>query len=227
MRNLIATTPNLAGTTLSLDAIHCNPESSREICEDAQAHYMMGVKNNQKQLLNDVESMFALSEQPADSSYSEEKGHGRVESRMVELLPVESSLGLPYARTAVRVHRTRTPVRNGKRGKTKSETAYFLTSLSLHTDKLSAEKAGKLIRGHWNAIENGLHHIKDATLLEDRYRANNGLARIIAAMRSLATLIFRPLKYSTKVAMRKVAGNLHYAVRLIRSTSLDKVCSDL
>ncbi len=213
--------PQLSGTVLTLDAIHCNPESCIEIREDAFAHYMTGVKDNQKQLLNDLKSMFA-SNTAADSFHSEEKAHGREESRKVELLPVGSSLNLPYARTAVRVHRTRTPVRKGQRGETKQETAYFLTSLSLQKDNLSAEKAGALIRGHWGAIENGLHHIKDATLLEDRYRANNGLARIIAAMRSLATLIFRPLKYSNTKAMRKMAGNLHLAVRFVTSRSLDR-----
>ncbi len=186
----------------------------------------MGVKDNQKQLLNDVESMFAANGQPADSFHSEEKAHGRQESRMVELLPVESNLNLPYAQTAVRVHRTRTPVRKGKRGETKSETAYFLTSLSLQKDELSAERAAGLIRGHWGAIENGLHHIKDASLLEDRYRANNGLGRIMAAMRSLATLIFRPLKYSTTNAMTKMGGNLHLAVRLVTSRSLSKALNE-
>lgn len=181
---------------------------------------MTGVKDNQKQLLNDLKSMFKAST-PADSFHSKEKTHGREQSRMVELLPVESNLNLPYARTAVRVHRTRTPVRQGKKGETKQDTEYFLTSLSLQKDNLSAERAAGLIRGHWGAIENGLHHIKDASLLEDRYRANNGLGRIIAAMRSLATLIFRPLKYSTTNAMRKMAGNLHLAVRFVRSRSLN------
>lgn len=221
MRNIIAANPKLAGTVFTLDAIHCNPESCKEICEDAHAHYIMGVKENQGQLLRDVESLFTASA-PAQSIRSEEKGHGREESRTVELLPVESKPDLPYARTAVRVHRNRTPIRKGKRGKKGQETAYFLTSLSLHKDEVSAEKAANLIRGHWAAIENGLHYVKDATFLEDRYRANNGLARIMTGMRSLAILIFRPLKYTTKKAMRKMAGNLHYAVRFLRARSLCK-----
>ena len=157
VRNLIAANPKLAGTVHSLDAVHCNSESCREICGDAHAHYIMGVKENQGQLLKDIESMFTASK-PADSINFEEKGHGREESRTVELLPVESRPNLPYARTAVRVHRTRRPVRNGKRGEKGQETAYFLTSLSLHKDDLSAEKAAGLIRGHWTAIENRLHH---------------------------------------------------------------------
>lgn len=183
---------------------------------------MVGVKKNQKQLFQYVQSTFAENKEAADSFYSEDKGHGRDEQRTVEILPVDNNVEFPHARTVVRIHRIRTPVRKGKKGTPEPETAYFLTSLSMEEDDLTAEKAAALVRGHWSAIENGLHYIKDASLLEDRYRANNGLGRIIAAMRSLAVLLFRPLKYTTLNAMTKVAGNLHHAIHFLKYSSLDK-----
>mgnify|MGYP000308868069 CR=1 FL=1 len=183
---------------------------------------MVGVKNNQKQLFQHIQSIFAENKEPADRFYSEDKGHGREEQRTVEILPVDDNMKFPHARTVVRIHRIRVPICKGKRGSPKPETAYYLTSLSRDKDNLTAEKAGALVRGHWSAIENGLHHIKDASLLEDRYRANNGLGRIIAAMRSLAVLLFRPLKYTTLNAMTKVSNNLHHAIHFLRYSSLDK-----
>lgn len=47
------------------------------------------------------------------------------------------------------------------------------------------------MRGHWSAIENGTHHIRDASLGEDRSRiAEPTAARVMATLRNLAIGIY-------------------------------------
>lgn len=201
---------------VTLDAIHCCRETCHETVENAGGHYLVGVKENQKALLRRIQAVFESGEE-ADRHRCTEKGHGRRETRAVTTAAVDKSLGLPNARTAIRVHRRRETVREGKVVGSEEETAFAVTSLPVQS--LSAEKAAHLVRGHWG-IENRLHHVKDASLLEDRCRANNGLGRILAALRSIAVLVLRNLPTTTVVAMRRLAGNPHKATAFLTCKSL-------
>lgn len=207
---------------MTLDALHCNPETCHEIVENAGGHYMVGLKDNQKRLRQQIQSAFETME-PADCRKGRETGHGRIETRTVHTIAVEGLVSLPHARTAVRVQRRRETVREGKVVGAEEETAYALTSIP--ASELSAESAGSMIRGHWG-IENRLHHVKDASMLEDRYRANNGLARIMAAFRSIAALVLGSFRTTTVVAMRRLSANLHKATRFLTCKTLDefKLC---
>lgn len=201
---------------MTLDAIHCNPETCHEIVENAGGNYMVGLKDNQRNLRRQIQSAFETIE-PADCHRAVETGHGRIESRTVHTIAVESLVGLPHARTAVRVCRHRETAIKGKAVGTTEETAYFLTNIP--ASELSAQAAGILIRGHWG-IENRLHHVKDASMQEDRYRANNGMARIMAALRSIAALVLGNLGTTVVVAMRRIGANLHKATKFLTCKTL-------
>lgn len=57
-------------------------------------------------------------------------------------------------------------------GRTTTETAYYITSLS--RQKADAARLAKLIRDHWGRSENGVHWVRDLAFDEDRCRIFRG-----------------------------------------------------
>jgi predicted transposase YbfD/YdcC len=97
-----------------------------------------------------------------DSFSTIEKGHGRVERRtLTSTTALNGYLDWPGVQRVCRIQRERTI-----RGQRTTETAYFISSLSRR--RASAQQLLKLARGHWGAIENGLHYVRDEALGEDR-----------------------------------------------------------
>lgn len=73
-------------------------------------------------------------------------------------------------------------IRHGRR---ETETAYYVTSLP--RSRANATQLLALVRDHWGAIENGLHHVRDTTLDEDRCTIFRGhAAENLAAFRNTA-----------------------------------------
>jgi predicted transposase YbfD/YdcC len=69
--------------------------------------------------------------------------------------------------------------------KKSDETVYYITSLS--REKADANRLLELTRGHWGAIENGLHWVRDEVLGEDRSPIFRGHApQNLAALRNTA-----------------------------------------
>ena len=63
----------------------------------------------------------------------------------------------------------------------------YATSLSLAEQDDAAMLA--IIRGHWSAIENGMHYRRDVTLGEDANRtAERHGAQVLASLRNLGTV---------------------------------------
>lgn len=110
-----------------------------------------------------------------------DKGHGRLERRrLVSTLGLNEYLRWPGVRQVCQVRRERT-----LHGRTEAETVYFITSLD--RDQADAKQLLTLCRRHWGAIENGLHHVRDTTLDEDRCTIYRGHApQNLAAMRNAA-----------------------------------------
>jgi hypothetical protein len=65
----------LAGITLMGDALHTQKDTAHAICT-AQAHYLLIVKGNQKQLLKDISDYFSQSEETYDTALDFQYGHG-------------------------------------------------------------------------------------------------------------------------------------------------------
>lgn len=115
---------------------------------------------------------YALRERQADQQVASslDKGHGRVERRtLTSMTDLFLPLDWPGLRQACRVQRQRTV-----HGKTERETVYFITSLP--RQRANATKLLALARRHWGAIENGVHHVRDTTLDEDRCTICSGHA---------------------------------------------------
>ena len=187
---------DLAGTTVSLDAMGCQKKIAQEI-HFAGADYLLALKANHGTLHSEV---IALFEDPAALQYGLskgaivehcdpglEKGHGRIERRVVRVTdyldwfePAERKhwLGL---RSLVEITSTREI-----KGQTSIEKRYYLTS---HAPE--AEKLGDLVRRHWG-IENRCHWVLDVSFDEDSCRARKGhAAQNLALLRKLTLNLLR------------------------------------
>jgi hypothetical protein len=119
-------------------------------------------------------------------------GHGRIERRRLWALPMyDDLLDWPGARTLLRLERTFTDKRTGKKS---VELNYALSSLGL--DQISAEDFLTLWQAHWH-IENQLHWVRDVTLGEDASRVRSGNApQVLAAIRNTLITAARNLGFT-------------------------------
>jgi len=75
-------------------------------------------------------------------------------------------------------------------GRRVRETRSFITSLS--RERADAARLLAIIRGHWGAIENGLHWVRDVVFREDRSTICAGHApQNLAALRNAALACLR------------------------------------
>ena len=107
-----------------------------------------------------------------------EKGHGRIEKRTLETMPIlmagQKWKGL---KQGLRITRERTV-----KGVKSVEVVYGITSLSVK--RADAATLLALLRTHWQ-IENGLHYVRNVTLGEDACRVRSGTApQVLAALRN-------------------------------------------
>lgn len=126
---------------------------------DRNAHYIVIVKGNQKNLRKQLMSLpwrhIQLLGRTRDT------GHGRSEIRRIKVATVNNLL-FPGARQAIQIKHRRT---DRKTGKTTTKAVYTVTSLT--AEQATAVHLAKLVRGHWH-IE-ALHHVRDTTFTEDAY----------------------------------------------------------
>jgi predicted transposase YbfD/YdcC len=159
----------LHGAIVTIDAMGCQKEIATNVRERG-ADYVLAVKGNQEHLEEDIVNYFAAldegSKRNRQQSHSTQqtRGHGRVETRWCDAVPVPKTLrhrdDWKDLRSICRVTRVWT-----ERGEEKSEVRYFISSLPADAPVLA-----KAIRGHWG-IENGLHWVLDMYFAEDKSRA--------------------------------------------------------
>lgn len=154
----------LAGQKISLDALHCKPKTL-EIIARSKGKYVVGLKENQKQMKKQINSV--VENQPFLAKLeSLEKGHGRIESREYEfydLLELKKCKRWNdcQIKTAIRVRRGRVELKNGK---TSREESYYLSNMVGNYEELA-----EAVRGHWQVETN--NHLRDVSLQEDKMRS--------------------------------------------------------
>jgi predicted transposase YbfD/YdcC len=169
---------NLTGVVVTADALHTQRDHATFLVEAKKAHYAFTVKKNQPTL---YERLRALPWQQATAKfYDRSEGHGRKETRVVQLLTVDD-LDFPHATQVAKITRHRTSVRTGKRTR---ETVYVITDLT--SGQASPERIARLVRSQW-VIENRLHFVRDTTFAEDASKIHTGRgAENMATLRNLA-----------------------------------------
>lgn len=134
-------------------------------------HYIWFVKDNQKQLREDVAQFFVpprkepgwhIPQLPQQVAISQEKSNGRLEKRTLTLMADDTDfIDWPALQQVFKLDRR---VICSQTGLISEETVYGVTSLS--SARASAQDLLQWTRSHWG-IENGLHFRRDTTLQED------------------------------------------------------------
>lgn len=176
--------PDLDGAVITADALHVHEETIAQIVEDKHGHLLVGLKGNREALLAEVVEAFARAD-PATTArdHDVDAGHGRIETRIAEVIPFRTQTKYSLLATAVRVHRTRV---SKKTGAVSRETSYYVATFA--ADRFSAAEVQALVRGHWG-VENRLHHVKDRTMQEDRCRARANVGSNLALLRSVVVAV--------------------------------------
>ena len=212
------------GAVITADAMHCQTKTAEAIIE-GEGHYILQVKENQKNLLNEIKAFFHKTgrDEPhllEQNGYDEVDGeHGRINERQYKMLPITDWLseGKKWkdSHAVVEVHRTRTI-----KGRVQQETSYYITSLS---DPVG-DVAG-YIRRHW-AIENSQHWVLDVTFREDECQiyAEDGARNLASIRRFLLNLVkAHPLKDSVAGKLQRAAWDGQFRAEILFGQKLSKV----
>lgn len=195
----------LPGRLITADALLTQHKIVKTIVEH-EGDYLLVVKDNQPLLREDIEAVFEAphlleltpQELASERSIREVTIHGRrIEERVLR-----TSLALnecyrgstpdddqwPALGQVLQIKRT---IADKRTGRTTTDTAYAITSLSAH--RATPHQLLQAWREHWH-IENKLHWVRDVTFDEDRstVRAGN-IPHVMAALRNTAIGLLRVL----------------------------------
>jgi predicted transposase YbfD/YdcC len=202
--------PQLDGAVITADALHLHEETMAQVVEDKHGHLLVGLKGNREALLDEVAKAFGtIAPARIACDRDVDAGHGRIEIRIAEVIPLRTQSKYTHLHTAVRVHRTRT---SKKTGKTSQETSYYVATFA--ADLFAAAEVQALVRGHW-AIENRLHHVKDRTMQEDRCQARANVGSNLALLRSVAILLKARAKAGNPRISARLKGSADAAIGLV------------
>lgn len=178
---------DLENAVVTLDAMGCQ----RDICEkilDKNGDYIISVKENQKQLYEEVLRHFREEAALGAATFEHnDKAHGRIEQRRCTIICDIERIDWqkwPGLKTIVRISSSVII-----KGQERKEDRYYLSSLTVNA-------AGHLdiIRSHWG-IENSLHWVLDCTFNEDKASIRRENAAInLSVARKLAVNIFQTIK---------------------------------
>jgi predicted transposase YbfD/YdcC len=167
---------------ITADALHTQ-RAHADYLIGRGAHYVLIVKGNQPGLHREL-STLAWQQIPA-VDVTHDKGHGRVETRTLQLAAVAAGIGFPHARLAIRLTRRR----RASSGKWHTEIVYAVTDMAWH--QIRADELADAIRRHWS-IENRLHWIRDVVFAEDHSQIRTGAGpAVMATVRNLVISLHR------------------------------------
>lgn len=179
----------LEGRVFTMDALHTQRDTARTIVE-GNGDYVMIVKENQPQLLHDIELVFQSSQDPAIPTTRAETvnvGHGRIEHRRLavstELVGYSDWPGLQQVFQIERAAIIK------KTGEKREEVVYGITSLT--SEEAGPERLLEFTRCHWH-IENKSHWVRDVTFNEDHSQVRCGsIPETMAALRNTVIGLMR------------------------------------
>jgi predicted transposase YbfD/YdcC len=186
---------DIKGKTITIDAMGCQKEIAKYISKK-EAHYILAVKDNQKNLHEQIQSAFKNAV-IADTFTTLEKEHGRVEERNCRVIKdlrfVDEACNWDYLHSIICITSNRF-----FQNKETIDTRYFISS---HNEK--ASYYSEAVRSHWG-IENSLHWVLDVVFKEDycRKRKDNA-AENFNIIRKMALNIIRTNKKNDKVSLRR------------------------
>ena len=186
----------ISGSIITIDAIGTQTDIAQTIVE-AEADYVLSVKENQGHLYEDISVLFAV-DQAHDFKYASfdyakttNKDHGRIEVRECWCSSNPEYLNLIRGlqnwtglQTIAMVMGTR--ILDGKETK---HTRFYISSLPSN-----AKRILEIVRKHWS-IENQLHWVLDVALNEDRNQVHKDHApENFAVLRHIALNLLKQEK---------------------------------
>ncbi len=186
----------ISGCIVTIDAIGTQTQIAKTIVE-AQADYVLSVKENQGHLFEDISVLFAV-DQAHDFKYANlerhqeiHKGHGRIETRECWCTSDPDYLNLIRDRENwVGLRSIAMVVSTRMVGdKQTKKTRYYISSLPSDPERLL-----HVVRRHW-AIENELHWVLDVAMNEDHSRVRKDQApENLAVLRHIALNLLKQEK---------------------------------
>jgi len=189
-----------AGALITADALHVQKDTAKYIAEDKDADCLFtAVKDSQP---SPFAALDALDwENTPVTHVMHDRGHGRDETRTIQVLPAPDGL-FPYAAQAFLIERT---VRDPHDGKLRSAVAAPGITSRAAARGGTPEILAIAARGHWD-IE-AMHHVRDTTLDEDAQRLRSGSsAQVMAAVRNTAIATLRLAGLTSAAAGRRWAA---------------------
>ncbi len=206
---------DLTGQTVTIDAMGCQRSIAAQIIGGG-GNYVLALKDNHPDLLEDVIDCFRMAPTPDDRDRTIGKDHGRRETRVCETITdpdvmawLDPEQHWPGLRSIARVTATRVV---GEQDPT-TATRYYLTSLPGDAHPIAAA-----VRSHWG-IENGLHWVLDVAFGEDQSRTRAGhSAENLALVRKLALNLLRlepTRKHGIKASRLRAGWDQDYLLRVL------------
>ena len=182
---------------LTMDALHLSPKTLTQI-QKSKGIYVIGLKENQKELLMDMET--SSQTLPTSSCYRQtEKGHGRVEERNYQTYSIKNRYfderweGVNF-QTLVKVNRV---FYNCKNKVASNQTAFYISNQAV--ENAADFQLAYAIRAHWQVEAN--NYIRDVILREDWQRTiKTEVTQILATCRTLVINLLYQLKPINMVA---------------------------
>lgn len=167
----LLTVLDLQGAVVTIDALGCQKDIAQRIV-DAQADYILQVKDNQPTLHLQLQTLFLEAQAEklvgwrSATAQSIDGDHGRLETRKVTVLWDVQHLGKlaqewPGLQSVALVERTREI-----RDHTSTERHYYIATLDR---RKTGRQFLEYIRGHWS-VENNCHWQLDVSFNEDQRR---------------------------------------------------------
>ena len=204
----------LEGRIVTMDALLTQRPIAQQIV-DAGGDYVMVVKENQPQLLDDIETVFTLAPIAGERRTAAETldlGHGRIEQRGLHTSNVLR--GYSDWPGLAQVFQLERQVIIKKTGEVREEVGAGVTSLA--PERADAARLLALVRGQWQ-IENQAHWVREVTFDEDHSQVRCGnIPQVMAALRNTVIGLMRWAGHTNMAAAcRRFAAQPQAALHLI------------
>jgi predicted transposase YbfD/YdcC len=186
---------------VTIDAIGTQEEIANKIIKNG-GNFLLKVKSNQKELLEDITTYFDLSSEDDEEIIKEntriEKNHGRLEKRKYFLTYNTSIISnkrkWPHIKAVGKVINTREI-----NGKVTEESHYYIIS-----KQIDIQTFKEATRSHWS-IEAGLHWKLDVIMNEDHCtsRAGNSMENLSIIRKIVFNLARLDTSFGKKLTLRK------------------------
>jgi predicted transposase YbfD/YdcC len=170
-------TINITGMLITADCLHTQRKHACYL-NSRDADFVFCVKDNQPKLFAALDALPWHTITVSDTTTS--RGHGRNETRTLQVMPVPPGLPFPHVKQVFLIERTVTDL-NG----TPLSNVAILGVTSLNTTRGTPRLIAQAVRGQWK-IE-VVHWIRDAIYREDDSKTHTKSGpRVMAALRNLA-----------------------------------------